>query len=645
MSGVAASGMPLSGATVNVLCATGGTRTATTDGVGWYSVDITGCTGPYVAAVSGTTGATQDTLISLNPAVGPSFLLTNINPVTHAIAALVASTGNPFDLVADFASEKSGITSSAVSDAKTAMTTALANVMTAAGVASELFDPLSTSFYANGTGWDRVLDNVKIEVTPAGIAMTNISAAKIDDMAAIANGSAAPDVPAGSQIVFNRSNYKTALSAQMTGSADDLRAIDPARDALNDPFGPPPTPGSAPVETSLRAALNACFALPAAQRGTFAAPASACADLAASDYLNDGKTGAQEFDPLLADPKMDGAKFNKVDVLRLFTSQRALVALSAARTDGVVISWRSVRENSAATGNTWKLRGNQRPYFMYVNGVAERRIQLPRADATPSAYTSGLNLYFDSAAGGANDATPGTATGVSYVLVKGPGLPSAGQILRPGPAGCGESFVLAASPPPAPLAATQPCTSYLKLASRAVASGASDPNAGSFGSAPDFAPAAVSDGEIVSTMQPMAAYTFEVHRTDGTLITFVERLRGRPPTRQEMGSVGWNVLSDATQASMVGGSSQSFGGGNFTVAWVPQANTPPVTNVLVQIKTDSASAVLQDKQDVAPGASTATLTNGGAGLTAASGATGGYQFVQLGSRTHSDMQILSSWKY
>ncbi|MBI2317884.1 MAG: hypothetical protein HYU75_13045, partial [Betaproteobacteria bacterium] len=146
MSGVAASGMPLSGATVNVLCATGGTRTATTDGVGWYSVDITGCTGPYVAAVSGTTGATQD-----------------------------------------------GITSSAVSDAKTAITTALANVMTAAGVASELFDPLSTSFYANGTGWDRVLDNVKIEVTPAGIAMTNISAAKIDDMAAIANGSAAPD--------------------------------------------------------------------------------------------------------------------------------------------------------------------------------------------------------------------------------------------------------------------------------------------------------------------------------------------------------------------------------------------------------------------------------------------------------------------
>ncbi len=636
LTGTAATGMPIASATVNVLCGSGENKTTTTASDGTYSVNISACSGPFVVTVSGAMSDTQDTLVSLSPSNRTPELCgavcslelfvirANVTPLTHAIAALVASSGDPFDLVRNFAGEKSGITTSAVAEITTALDSALANIITTAGAGTPLGtnSGLDNLFNANGTGWDRVLDNVKVEVSPAGITLTNIAAAKVDDMAPIANGSAAPGLPANAQITLNKSNFKTALATPLPGSADDNGVIDAARNAF-----------------------NACFAVLAAQRGTFGSPGLACANLAASDYLNDGKNGAAEFDKFLTDSKMDGAKFNKPEVLRFFTTQRVLVKLSAVRSDGVVMALRSVAENSAATGNTWKLRGNQRPYLMFVNGIAERNLQLPRTGAAPSAYTTGLNLYFDLTAGGANDAVPGTATGVSYVLVKGPGLAAGGQILRPGPGGCDESFVLAASLPPTPLPSTQTCSSYLKIASKAVDGSAADPNAGSFGSAPDFTAVPVADATIVATLQPMSAYTFEVHRTNGTVLTFVERLRGRPATLQEINTVRWNMLADATQAALVPGNAQSFSGGNLTISWVAQSNTPPVTSALAQIRTNSASTPVQERQSVAFSANTATLTNGGAGFPPVTNAAGGYQFVQLVSRTRSDMQLFSRWRY
>ncbi|MBI2316745.1 MAG: carboxypeptidase regulatory-like domain-containing protein [Betaproteobacteria bacterium] len=637
MQGTAATGAPIVNAAVTVFCGSGEKKTTTTGSDGSYGVDVTGCAGPIAVSVSGTMGDTRDTLVSLNPDIPPpapcgnpcpsilGVVFTNITPITHAIAALVSGSGDPLDLVRNFATEKSRITPSAVSEASAAITGALANVMTAAGISDSppQLNPIGAMFMrADGTGWDRVLDNVKVAVTPAGITMTNITAAAADDMGAIANGSAAPALPANSQIFFTKGDFKTALATPMAASAADLRVVEFAREAA-----------------------NACFALPAAQRGSFANPATACRNLAASDYLNDGKTGSQEFDRLLADPRMDGARFNKPELLSVFSAERVLVSLSAVRSDGVVISLRSVAENSAATGNTWRLRGNQRPYLMFVNGVAQRRIQLPRTGAIPSGYTSALNLLFDPRVGGTNDTTPGTATGVSYVLVKGPGVPSAGQILRPGPGGCDQFFVVAASVPPAPLPDSQPCTSHLKIASGGLEAGASVPNADAFGAAPDFALAPVSDADIIATIQPMVAYTFEVHRANGTVVTFVERLRARPPTLQEMESVPWNALSEATQAAMVPGTAQSFVGGNFTVAWIPQPDTPPVFFVSAQFRTSATSTLAYDRRDVAPSASSTTLTNGAEGFPAASSAAGSYQLVNLMSATRSGLSIFSSWKY
>jgi len=621
MTGTAASGAPIANGTVTITCNDGTTRTGTTGTDGSFSVDISGCDAPYVVAVTGPIGDTRDTLISVQP-TGPAAggnLTVNVNHITHAMAALAASNGDPFELVRNYPSEKDGITSASVANIKQSIGTALGNILAAAGESST-FDPINSAFSADGTKFDKVLDNLKVEVQASGINVTNIAAATVDDMAAIANGGTAPALPANTQLSFTKANFTTALATALPADVNDNGVIDAAQ-----------------------AALNACFAAPAAQRGTFASPGAACLDVpVATDYLNDGKNGGQEFNGFLTNPKMDGAKFAKPEIIRFFSPQRALVKLSALRTDGVMISFRTVAENSPATGNTWELRGNRRPYFMFVNGVVERRIQLPRTGAIASSFTSGLNIYFDFNVGNAGNPT----TGVEYVRVKGPGLPVGGQLLRPGPTGCDEYFVVTNAAPGTPLANTQPCTSYLRLASKALDGSPTDPNAALFGSAPQFAPAPVDDATIVSSILPFAAYIFEVHKRDATVLTYVERLRGRPVPLSAIDNLRWGRLSDATIASMIPGTADSFGGGSFPMSWVPQPNTPPTHHVQAQFRASSSSTLVQDARPVPITATSVLLDNNGvAPFPAATNLAGGFQFAQLVSRTRTDLQLFSNWKY
>jgi len=619
MSGTAASGAPLANGTVTILCGLGEIKTGTTGTDGSYSVDVTGCKAPYVVTVTATIGETQDTLVSVqptDPATG-SDLVVNVTPITHAIAALVSSTGNPLDLANNFSSEKSGVTAAAVSDVKQSVVNALADVLTAAGESAS-FDPINGKFTADGTKFDRVLDNVKVETQLGGMTLTNNSASKVDDMA---EGSASSALPANSQLSFTKSSFKTALATKLPANADDNSFVNAVRDTF-----------------------HTCFAAAAAQRGTVASLGSACASLPITgDYKNDGKTAAQELNGWLGNSNMDGAKFGPPEVIRFFSSERALVKLSAVRADGIQISFRTVLEKSANTGNAWKLRGNQRPYFMFVNGVAERRIQFARPGSTAPAsyYASGLALYFDYSIGSAS------AT-VSYVKVTGPGLPAGGQILRRGPAGCDEYFVVTNTTPPAALPNGQPCTGYLRLTSKALDGSATDPNAASFGTLPQFAAAKVSDADIVSTIKPLSAYTFEVHEVGGAVRTFVERLRGRPAMLSEIDNVRWNVLADSIQAAMQP-SATPFMGGNVTIGWVPQANTPPVQHVQVQIRTTNSSTLAQDMQSVPIAATSKVLTNANGtppGFPAiATSPTSGFNFVQLISRNRNDMQIFSNSRY
>ena len=274
--GVAASGAPIANGSLTVTCGDASTKTGTTDANGVYSISLAGCAAPYVVSVTGTIGDAQATLVSVQttaPAAGAS-LTVNITPLTNAIAATLASSGDPMDLITNFTAEKAGITDAAVKARKDALVAALADMLAAAGLNPASFDLISSSFSADRTGMDKVLDNVKVQVTTSGVNITNAGGVKVDDMGDKTGTTVAADLSAGSISFSKSTNFATPLT-KLPATVDDNSVGDSIRDLL-----------------------NACFAQPKATRGSLAATLSAACQAVpiASDYLNDGRTGAQEFD-------------------------------------------------------------------------------------------------------------------------------------------------------------------------------------------------------------------------------------------------------------------------------------------------------------------------------------------------------------
>ena len=643
--GVAASGAPIANGSLTVTCGDASTKTGTTDANGVYSISLAGCAAPYVVSVTGTIGDAQATLVSVQttaPAAGAS-LTVNITPLTNAIAATLASSGDPMDLITNFTAEKAGITDAAVKARKDALVAALADMLAAAGLNPASFDLISSSFSADRTGMDKVLDNVKVQVTTSGVNITNAGGVKVDDMGDKTGTTVAADLSAGSISFSKSTNFATPLT-KLPATVDDNSVGDSIRDLL-----------------------NACFAQPKATRGSLAATLSAACQAVpiASDYLNDGRTGAQEFDRYFTDAKYDNARFNKPEIVRFYSSSatdsRALIKFSLARADGVVESFTSVGEQSTATGGVKKLRGNQRLFKVFVNGFVNKRVQIETRGSTAKStyFSTGVNLYVGFIEGGAGGAASGlTTTGrkVGYVKVTGPGLPTAGVFLRPTLAGCDSYYAIATS------ATTNPtrCTSLFRMSSRAASATDSDNLNGLFnGSRPDFASAKVSDANLLA-IQPFSAYTFQIFNTSSVLIaTYIERLRSRPYTMGtsaaaqdgEVDKVRWNSVSADTIAAIDPLSTTPFAGGNpssLTVKWTNAPNTAPTYSLQVQTNPTGA-ALSQDQVFVPFTASSIALTNGSQGWPnmGSTGAltSGAFNLVQLISRNQFDTQLFADWIY
>jgi hypothetical protein len=653
ISGVAASGAPLANASITITCSDGTTKTGTADANGAYSIDVTGCSGPYVVTASVQSGDAVQSLVSVLPTTVTGSVTVNVTPITNAIAATLASDGNPATLAANIATEKANITATSVSDRNAALAAALAPALTQAGVTGTV-DLISTSFSANGSGVDKVLDNVKVTVTPGGVTITNTGGAAADDMGNVSGQTVASDLSSSAITITSTTNFKAGLT-QLPASVDDRTVADSAKDKL-----------------------NACFAVPAAQRGTFGSSnlGTACAALpVTSDYLNDGKTAAQDFDTMLQSAANDGAQFDKPEIVRFYsntsTDARALVRFSFKRSDGSGGVLTTVAEKSSNTGNAWKLRGNQRLYRVFVNGYVTREEQLGTRGTGTTArpkgvyFLSGVNLYFgyvEGAAGGAATTSGGPARGtgrkVAYVVVTGPGLPAAGVTLSPALSGCDSFYSITSSSSTAPSS----CTSLFRMQYRKASTADVDNpnNQNSFGSSPDFAATMATDATITA-IAPFSAYTFKIFNAGNSTATpdlvYVERLRSRPvalgttPGSGEVDKLTFNAgLSDETKALVNPTSSAPFtGGSSFTMKWTNVAGAPPIGSVQVQSRpTGGASGTLyQDDKNVGLAASSATLTNSGQGWGDMSKATtsGNYNLAELRARDLNDTQYFHNWRY
>jgi len=172
VSGVVATGLPLSGAAVNMTCASGsGAATTATDGS--YSVTIKGGSLPCV--LTATSSDSKVILHSVVPGAGSSSsnATAHITPLTELLVAQLGGQ-DPAQFVSAFG-PTTAVNSAAVSSAQSALVSVLKN----AG-----FDPSSVSDFIAGAitagshqGYDAILDTLQSTITTANTSLGELSTA------------------------------------------------------------------------------------------------------------------------------------------------------------------------------------------------------------------------------------------------------------------------------------------------------------------------------------------------------------------------------------------------------------------------------------------------------------------------------------
>ena len=627
LSGVAATGGAIAGATITVTPASGTAKTTTAGADGSYSVIVTNMTAPLVITATGQVGDSQETLVSV---LGGTAVLSgstaantvvNITPLTHAISATLSSSGNPLDLVTNIATEKANITATRITQAQDAFKTVLADVFTAAGISAAdqaSLNLFSTPFKADGTGHDKALDSIKVDVKPSGeITMTTVGAGLVDD-----TGTNAAAPTASKALVIAKGSLPVA------GDKANL---------------PAPSAGTAIVTVGdlqpLRQALIACFKLAAASRGTFPSPASACASFVVSSYKHQGRSGTQEFNALFADATLDGADFAPAEIIRQVGASKALVKFGHKRANGFLGSILTVVDKQSS--GSWLMTGNQRNFEVFVNAFVAQRESLGGGGF--SHKDTGLNLFVRN-----NPSTFAQDANITAVKVFGPGLPGFVDANTPGTGitlnkvtGCDFWSISATL-----------CSNLLRLKVLDLSTG----NQIAFASlSSGFKPFAI-DPQLtdagVTAILPDSIFKFELTVTGTGTVVFWERLRSRPYTNAEIGKVTFLAFTDASKALVNPSSPSVFtGGGKPTLNWtLPAGAAPAFTTALFH-------AANSDFQNVKPSDLTVTIPCTGAGNTncdpsgngnfktgmnyTATGASFETRLIQLIARNRFDTQVFT----
>lgn len=395
ISGTVAVGAPVAGAAVTVLDRNGTTvGTATTGSDGTYSVSFSSgqYAGPFTIKAVGAVGDTATELVAAVASSGTA----NVTPLTHAMAAYLAPSGNPSDLVDD-ATARASVTSAALAAAEAAYSTALAALKSAFGFTGNLTNAPFTAAY------DKLLDNLKVDVKPGG-AVTLQSAAAV----VAADAGAAPADPAMVRLA----------KGSLPAAADASALVAPTNAAA--------APKLSDTEP-LRKALADCFALSAASRGTSAAPFNGCAGIEAPNaaYKNGGKQIAHEFGAT-ATTSFDGATVAPIEITRPLDANgdQLAVRLAIKKSDGSWLALNTVlrRYSNLATGSDtgYRLYGNQRNFAFDISAYVQRR-EFP-GSTTQTRYETGLTVTIPYASNT-------TSSQVRYARIVGPGLPPNGMLL------------------------------------------------------------------------------------------------------------------------------------------------------------------------------------------------------------------------
>lgn len=251
LSGTVATGAALSGATLTVTDATGAEvgRIDAIGSDGQYSVTLSaGAKAPFVLV------AKRDdvTLVSVQdlPASGT----VNVTPITTLVAARLSPSGDPAQLGRELAEHTATVDTASVNSKVSEVREMLKPVLEATGTAGD--DLLRGHFAANGSGHDRLLDSLKITITPDSASSTNIQITVRQK----GSDSAEPAV-----VQFN--------SADKSATPRTLPKV--SSDALVEA-------GTSPLISDLMKRLSDCYALPVSERVNSTATSATAANVIAA---------------------------------------------------------------------------------------------------------------------------------------------------------------------------------------------------------------------------------------------------------------------------------------------------------------------------------------------------------------------------
>lgn len=354
VTGVAANGAAMMGATVTLTDATGKTLTTNAADDGTFTFpDLTGYTVPLQLSASAQVGAKQVTQYSIYAnALASGSNTINITPLTSAIVGLVAPSGVLSDLTA---AQLSAISPSQISAASSQIMSVIAPV--AANIAGAgRFDPITTSFSANGLGVDKLLDHIDVAVRPDGIDISNKMAISTGDSnaqasATLVKGSSAVATPLTSTDVIDLANIQTLVNQ-----------------------------------------FKACFAVSSSQRLTnktvsSATLADACKVMALPNYLHNGNSFASRWAGLLNSAAIDSSTKMAMPEIRLrLSSNPDVVAVNLNFVDNTGTGYTLPEIIQRQTDGSWKLYGSQRA----INAFVETSL-IHYQDMTPNTAYNNIN--------------------------------------------------------------------------------------------------------------------------------------------------------------------------------------------------------------------------------------------------------------
>lgn len=389
ISGVAAVGAPLPGATVKLKGANGTVITTTADATGAYTfADVSALTAPMMLEASGTAGGVAYTLHSIlmtAPATGVSGVL-NVTPATEAVVAQ-ATGQSPAAVFADPVKIKA-VEPTKLADAKAKLKAALADVLVALGLPAADVDLFTTVFTANGTGLDKLLDTIQFQSADDGTgAAQNISVANKNTGASV---SITPTTVAGSSKVESPSKDDLALNTAT------IKAFIDAFNASVTPVGGTQSP----------------------------AMATAMAELFDTNYLDSGYDKTAQ----MVDLATNAVGVKMLDYVLQGCDGATKICkgeISLLQEDGKTIEQFPMRLIQGTDGK-WRAYGNRSPFDFDLKPVAWANYTVSGGVANAPSVDVGFNFWFTGKVGNSTTRTYNSArlytsndNGANWGLVAG----------------------------------------------------------------------------------------------------------------------------------------------------------------------------------------------------------------------------------